>query len=65
MSRFEERAADVDDASSERLFKFVLTLIVATLIVAVTAYVLGSAVLEPRVNGAAHRSAVVMLHSQS
>jgi len=61
MSRFEERAEDAD----ADLFRFVLTLIVATLIVAVTAFVLGSAMLDPRANGGGHRSAVATLHAHS
>ena len=65
MSKIEERAEDAEAASTERLFKFVLTLFVATLIVAVTTYVLGSAMLDPRANGTAHRSAVAMLHVHS
>ena len=47
------------------MFRFVLTLIVTTLIVAVTAFVLGSAVLDPRANGGGHRSAVATLHAHS
>ncbi len=62
MSRFEESA---EDASTDNLFRFVLTLIVTTLIAAVTTYVLGSAVLDPRANGGGHRSAVATLHSHT
>lgn len=61
MFRPVDRAEDAD----ADLFRFVLTLIVSTLIVAVTAFVLGSAMLDPRANGGGHRSAVAVLHAHS
>jgi hypothetical protein len=59
MSRLEDRAEDRD------MFRFVLTLIVTTLIAAVTIFVLGAAVLDPRANGGGHRSAVATLHAHT
>ena len=42
-----------------------LTLIVSTLIVALTAYVLSFALLGPNWNGPAHRSAAAAIHARS
>ncbi len=47
MTGVEERAASVESAGREGFVRFVMTLIVATLITAVTAVVLSYAVLGP------------------
>ncbi len=65
MSRIEGRVDDVDDASAERTIKFVLTLIVATLIVAVAVYVLSAPLVGPGSNPAAHRAAMAAFHAHS
>jgi hypothetical protein len=56
MTKFEERP-DEDGARAEVMQRFVATLIVTTLMAALTAYVLGLAVLAPE-RAAASRSAV-------
>ena len=65
MSRFEGRVDDVDETSWESTIKFVLTLIVATVIVAAAIYVLGSPVLDGGAGGPAHRAAIGALHARS
>ena len=65
MSRLENGFGDVGDSSADRLIRFVLTLIVATVIVGATAYVLSAALLGPGGNGAAHRAAIASLHQHS
>jgi hypothetical protein len=65
MSRFEGRVDDVDETSWESTIKFVLTLIVATVIVAAAIYVLGSPVLDGGASGPAHRAAIAALHARS
>jgi hypothetical protein len=56
---------DVDETSVESTIKFVLTLIVATVIVAAAIYVLGSAVLDGGAGGPAHRAAIAAVHARS
>jgi hypothetical protein len=62
MSRFENRFGDLGDSSADRLVRFVLTLIVATVIVGADAYVLSAALLGP---GGNHRAAIASLHAHS
>ena len=65
MSRIEGRVDDVDEASTESTLKFVLTLIVATVIVAVAVYVLSAPLMGGGSSGPAHRAAVATLHARS
>ena len=65
MSRFEGRVDDVDETSAESTFKFVLTVIVTTVIVAVAVYVLSAPLMGAGSNPAAHRAAVATLHARS
>ena len=65
MSRIEGRIDDVGESSAETTLKFVLTLIVTTVIVAAAVYVLGSAVLDGGASGPAHRAAITAIHGHS
>jgi hypothetical protein len=60
MTGIEEHAGSVKRANPETMFRFVMTLIVTTLMVAVTAYVLSYAILAPERLGAAHSPAPSM-----
>jgi hypothetical protein len=65
MSRIEGRVDDADETSVESTLKFVLTLLVATAIVAAAVYVLGCVVLDAGASGPAHRAAIAAMHSRS
>lgn len=65
MSRFEGRIDEMDETSWGNTLKFVLTLIVATVIVAVAVAVLSAPLLGAGSNVPAHRAAVAMLHAHS
>jgi hypothetical protein len=66
MSRFEGGFDDAaDETSVESTIKFLLTLIVTTVIVAAAIYVLGSPVLDGGAGGPAHRAAIAALHARS
>ena len=60
MTGIEQHADSVKRARSETMFRFVMTLIVTTLMVAVTACVLSYAVLAPERLGSAHNAAPAM-----
>ena len=55
----------VIDASTDQKFRLWVTLIVTTLMVALTAYVLSFALLGPAGNPPPHRSAAALLHARS
>jgi hypothetical protein len=63
MTRTDERADDGE--AREQTFRFVTTLIVATVMVAMTAYVLGYAVFAPERMGAPHGAATLTAHMRS
>ncbi len=65
MTRFEWRVDDVGAASTERTLKFVLTLIVTTLIVALAVYVLSAPLFGAGSNAPTHRAAVAPLRAHS
>jgi hypothetical protein len=65
MSRIEGRVDDADETSVESTLKFVLTLLVATAIVAAAVYVLGCVVLDAGASGPTHRAAIAAIHSRS
>jgi hypothetical protein len=65
MSRIEGRVDGLDESPWENTIKFVLTLIVTTVIVAAAVYVLGSAMFEPGASGPAHRAAIAAMHAHS
>ena len=65
MSSIEGRADGGANASFERTIMFVLTLIVATVIVAFAVYVLGFAVLDGGVGGFGHRAAAAAIQAHS
>ncbi len=65
MTSIEGRADDADEASTEWKLKFVLTLIVTTVIVVFAVYVLGSAVLDGGASAPAHRAAIASMHAHS
>jgi hypothetical protein len=60
----EGHADDIDDASADRNWQFWVTLIVTTLLVAVTVYVLSGAFLDPGAN-APGRHAAAAMHTRS
>ena len=62
MTRIGTHADVVERAGSESTLRFVMTLIVATLIVAASAYVVSCAALAPERNGSAHYSAPAFQH---
>ncbi len=64
MTGLEERIDGAASAGSETTLRFVLTLIVTTLMVAMTAYVLSYAVLAPGAT-AARGAAASMQHARS
>ncbi len=59
MTSVEDRADETERADGDAMLRFVMTLIVATLMVAVTAYVLSYAVLAPERAGATHAAAAI------
>jgi hypothetical protein len=61
----EEHADSVPRASSETTFRFVMTLIVTTLMAVVTAYVLGYAMLAPERMGSTHNPAPTVQHARA
>jgi len=65
MSTIETRVDDADEASAERTLKFVLTLVVATAIVAAAVAVLSAPLLGAGPNGPAHRAAIASLHAHT
>ena len=64
MSRFEGRVDEMDETSWGSTLKFVLTLIVATVIVAVAVSVLSAPLFGAGSNAPPHRTAVATLHPQ-
>jgi hypothetical protein len=65
MTRSDQRADDVAGAGADQTFRFVATLIVATMMAAMTAYVLSYAVLAPERTGSAHGAAALGQHMRS
>ena len=65
MSRIEGRVDGLDESFWENTIKFVVTLIVTTVIVAAAVYVLGSAMFEPGASGPTHRAAIAAMHAHS
>jgi hypothetical protein len=65
MTRIYGNANDFDEVSTDHRVRFWVTLIFATLMVALTAYVLSFALLGQGGNASAHRSAVTTMHSRS
>ena len=65
MTRIESRNDNFSDNSADQKIRLWITLVVTTLMVAVTAYVLSFAILGPGDNPPPHRSASAMLHSRS
>jgi hypothetical protein len=65
MTTNEGRPDDFDDVTAERRVTLWMTLIVATLMVAVSAYVLSFALFGPGTSGPAHRAAVSTMHARS
>jgi flagellar basal body-associated protein FliL len=64
MTRIESRADNFSDDSKDKKMRLWITLVVTTLMVALTAYVLSFAILGPG-NPPPHRSASAMLHFRS
>ena len=64
MMRTESRTQDFGDVSVDHKIKLLLTLVVTTLMVALTAYVLSFALLGPGNNPPPHRSAA-LVHARS
>ncbi len=65
MSRFEGRVDEMDETSWGSTLKFVLTLIVATVIVAAAVLVLSAPLFGAGSNAPPHRTAVATLHPRS
>ena len=65
MSRTESRTQDFSDVSGDQRIRLLITLVVTTLMVALTAYVLSFALLGPGNNPPPHRSAAAMMHARS
>ncbi len=65
MTRSESRTQDFSDVSAEHKIRLLITLVVTTLMVALTAYVLSFAILGPGNDPPPHRSAATMLHARS
>ena len=57
MSANESRSEQIGDVAADRALRFWATLLVATLIVGFTAYVLSFALLAPGQSASAHRAA--------
>ena len=67
MLRIEGSVDDLDESSNsaESRVRFVLTLIVTTVIVVFAVYVLGLAVLDRGANAPARRAAIAAMHAHS
>ncbi len=65
MSTIETRVDVADEASAERRLKFILTLVVATAIVAAAVAVLSAPLLGAGSNGPSHRAVVATLHAHT
>jgi hypothetical protein len=65
MTRTESRTQDLNEVSEDHKIKLLITLVVTTLMVALTAYVLSFAILGPGNNPPSHRSAAAMMHARS
>ncbi len=65
MNGVRDNLGDVSPAGSESRLRFVATLIVTTVMVAVTAYVLSYAVLAPGTMGPAHGAAAATQHTRT
>jgi hypothetical protein len=65
MTGMESSEADSKDASKDQRIRFWMTLIVTTVIAALTAYVLSFALLGPSQNASPHRSVVSILRAHS
>jgi hypothetical protein len=64
MTRTGAHADDIDDVSADRNWQFWVTLVVTTLLVAVTVYVLSAAFLDPGAKAPARHTAAIM-HARS
>ncbi len=65
MSRIEGRVSEDDETSIESTIKFVLTVLVTTVIVAMAVYVLSAPMFGAGSNVSAHRAAMASLHVHS
>ena len=65
MTRTESRTQDFSDVSADHKIRLLITLVVTTLMVALTAYVLSFAILGPGNNQPPHRSTAAMIHARS
>lgn len=65
MTRVQYEAEDAEGGESDTMLRFVVTLIVSTLMVAVTAWVLSYAVFAPERVGSAHGGAAAVQHAHS
>jgi hypothetical protein len=65
MTGMERSEADSNDASKDQRIRFWMTLIVTTVMAALTAYVLSFALLGTSQNASPHRSAVATLRAHS
>jgi Tfp pilus assembly protein PilN len=65
MSRIEGSVDELNESSKESRLRFVLTLIVTTVIVVFAVYVLGLAVLDRAPIAPAHRAAITAMHAHS
>ena len=65
MSRMEAHVDEVDETSIESTIKFVLTVLITTVIVAIAVYVLSAPMFGAGSNASAHRAAVAALHVHS
>ncbi len=65
MIRLEDHADAVERAGGEKTRRFVMTVIVATLMAATTAYVLGYAVTAPERVGSTHGASAAAQHARS
>jgi hypothetical protein len=65
MTNTESRRQDLSNVSEDHKIRLLITLVVTTLMVALTAYVLSFAILGPGNNPPPHRSAAAMMHARS
>jgi hypothetical protein len=65
MMRTESRTQDFSDVSADQKIRLLITLVVTTLMVALTAYVLSFPLLGPGNNPPPHRSAAATMHARS
>jgi hypothetical protein len=65
MRNLEGPVDEFEEGSRDRTINFVTTLIVATLMVALTAYVLSFALLGQGANPSQHRAALASIHARS